>query len=81
MLDYNEIMEKNCDQAMDYLEKNVPELAEFREEVRKASNGKVNVMMGLDGVQDKYSNDEYHDYYCIYEGENHPDHTVRWQTV
>lgn len=80
MIDYNEMVEKNSERAMDYLEKNVPEIAEFREQVRKASNGEVKVIMRLDGVPDKYSDDEYHEYYCIYVGEDHPDHTVRWNT-
>lgn len=80
MIDYNEMVEKNSERAMDYLEKNVPEIAEFREQVRKASNGEVKVIMRLDRVPDKYNNDEYHEYYCIYVGEGHPDHTVRWNT-
>lgn len=80
MIDYNALVEKNSDRAMDYLEKNVPEIAEFREQVRKASNGEVKVIMRLDGVPDKYSNDEYREYYCVYVGEDHPDHTVRWNT-
>lgn len=80
MIDYNEMVVKNFMLAMDFLEKNVPEIAEFRERIRKASNGEVKVIMRLDGVPDKYSNDEYHEYYCIYVGEDHPDHTVRWNT-
>jgi hypothetical protein len=80
MIDYNETVVKNFELAMDYLEKNVPEIAEFRERVRRASNGEVKVIMRLDGVPDKYSDDEYHEYYCIYVGEDHPDHIVRWNT-
>lgn len=80
MIDYNEMVKKNSERAMDFLEKNVPEIAEFRELVRKVSNDEVKVIMRVDKVPDKYSNDKYQEYYCIYVGEDHPDHTAKWNT-
>jgi hypothetical protein len=72
--------EKMEDQVIGYLGKSVPEIEMFRQEIEKESKGQVRLIMRFDGVPDKNSNDEYHDYYCVYVGEEHSDHTVRWNT-
>jgi hypothetical protein len=39
------------------------------------------MMMRIDGEPDPKSADPYQrDYYSVYVGESHPDHTVRWNT-
>lgn len=80
MIDYNGQMVNNWDKATEYLTKAVPEIKQFEEQLSKDSTGKVTLTMRLDGVPDKYSDSQYKDFYCIYVGENHPDHTVRWNT-
>jgi len=70
----------NINGIMDYLNRNVPEIAEFREQIEKNSEGKISVIMRVDDVPDNNSKSEYKDFYDIYVGENHPNHTVRWNS-
>ncbi|HBE79560.1 MAG TPA: hypothetical protein DDW65_17560 [Firmicutes bacterium] len=65
--------ENTKESVIAYLEKNVPEIDVFGREIKKTSNGEVKMIMRFDGVPDKNSNDQYHDYYIIYVGEDHPD--------
>lgn len=40
----------------------------------------MTLVVRIDEEPDKSSNSQYKDYYNVYVGENHPDHTVRWNT-
>jgi hypothetical protein len=68
------------DTVIAYLEKNVPEIETFQRQIDKLSDGQVKLIMRFDEVPGKNSTELYHDYYVIYVGEDHPDHTVRWNT-
>lgn len=68
------------DKVLANLEKNVPEIDAFQQQIDKSSHGQVKLMMKFDGVPDQKSTDPYHDYYIVYVGEDHTDHTVRWNT-
>lgn len=72
--------ENNTQSVIDYLGKTVPEISDFGEQIKKNSNGKVSLIMRIDKEPNNDSDDQYREYYLIYVGENHPDHTVRWNS-
>ncbi|MGE5417558.1 MAG: hypothetical protein ACM3UZ_12550 [Acidobacteriota bacterium] len=72
------------DRAIDYLENQVPEVAEYRKQIEqynRDNKADVNMIYRTDGIPDPTATDEINrDYYCFYVGEDMGDHTNRWQT-
>jgi len=62
--------------VFNYLEENVPEIAEYRDYLENNNGGTL--IMRLDGTPDETSNDEFARNYQIYVGEDLGDHTSRW---
>lgn len=60
-----------------YLEKNVPEVSTLRNSITTKSNSTVKLLIYVEREPNSASGDIYlRDYYGIYVGESHPDHSV-----
>lgn len=63
------------------LDSQIPELKFFDNYLEEVSKGEVHSTMYFDGCPDRTSADTLNrNYYTIYYGEDHPDHTVRTYT-
>ncbi len=72
--------ENNEDKVISYLYDAIPEIKEFESQISKASKGQVGLSMRIDNVPGDSSDEPFSRYYIVYVGENHPDHTVRWNS-
>jgi hypothetical protein len=63
-------------QVINYLQNSVPEIDDFERLLLKSN---VKMIIRIDGNKTNLDNSN-NQYYSIYVGENHADHTVRWHT-
>lgn len=80
MIQYHNAMMEKSDDVLNFLDRAVPEVGLFGKMISSLSNGKTSKVYMIEESPDKYSDNEFNEYYRIYVGENHPDHFVRWNT-
>lgn len=82
----NSIIEENrvtVDAALEYLNRQIPEIAAFADYIEKESNGTAHLTIRLPDDPSPVYNPGNEGtlrgyYYCFYVGESHEDHTVNW---
>jgi hypothetical protein len=79
--DSHDSVEFTFDKITEYLIDSIPEIEQFEKQIISDSDGAVTIIMRLDRIPDKNSNDPYRNYYCVYVGEDHKEYTVRWHSV
>jgi hypothetical protein len=84
MDEYDKLLQMKRDRVMDYLNKNVPEIAAFGKmlaDAAKTGGEKSTLIYRWEGEPDAGASDDYgKKYYELYVGENLETHTSRWNT-